>query len=272
MSYLERIKAAIEPVKGRGFRVAESQEQIATMDIVDSAFEQSRLEELLETNKPPYRDSVDDLHYLLKTPFRYPPLDYGSRFGRPFEKSLFYAAVKMDTALAETAFYRFVFVHDTQVPFPKPVKSQHTLFEVSVKTNNGVKLQSPDWLNVRSQLVDPEDYRFTQAIGTEMREAGVEAFQFISARAVQVGLRSLDDQPTEGGLQNLATDYVGINWGLFEPSAFQKTQPSNPRPMIVITTKENVSIVMTETDGSSTASEFPVTHFMVSGRIPRPAS
>jgi len=144
--------------------------------------------------------------------------------------------------------------------------------KAAIEPNNGVKLQSPDWLNVRSQLVDPEDYRFTQAIGAEMREAGVEAFQFISARAVQVGIRSLDDQPTEGGLQNLATDYVGINWGLFEPSAFQKTQPSNPRPMIVITTKENVSVVMTETDGSSTALEFPVTHFMVSGRIPRPAS
>lgn len=272
MSYLGRIRAAIEPVKGRGFRVAESQEQVATMDIVDSATEQSRLEELLEANKPPYRDSVDELHYLLKTPFRYPPLDYGSRFGRPFEKSLFYAAAKVDTALAETAFYRFVFIHDTLLPFPKPVKSQHTIFEVSIKTSKGVKLQSPDWLDVRDRLVDPVDYRFTQTIGTTMREVEVEAFQFISARAVQLGMRNLDNQPTESGLQNVAADYVGINWGLFEPSAFQKTKPSNLRPIIVITTKENVSVLMTESDGSSTALEFPVNSFMISGRIPRPAS
>lgn len=250
MSYLDRIKASIEPLKGQGFRVAESQEQVATTDIVDSAAEQSRLEELLEENKPPYRDSVEHLHYLLKTPFRYPPLDYGSRFGRPFEKSLFYGATNTETALVETAFYRFVFIHDTQVPFPKFLKSQHIIFEVSVNTGSGLKLQSPDWRDVRDQLVSPMDYQFTQAIGTEMREAGVEAFQFISARAVS----------------------AGINWGLFSPNAFYKHSPSNFRPMIVVTTKEKVSIVVTESDGSSTAIEFPVTHFMVSGRIPRPAS
>lgn len=263
MSYLNRIKASIEPIKGQGFRVAESQEQVATTDIVDSAAEQSRLEELLEENKPAYRDSVDHLHYLLKTPFRYPPLDYGSRFGQAFEKSLFYGAANTETALAETAFYRLVFVHDTQMPFPKPVRSQHTIFEVTVKTSSGVRLQSSDWRDVRDQLVSPVDYRFTQAIGTEMREAGVEAFQFISARAVQAGMRSLDDQ---------SKDYVGINWGLFRPGAFHKAKPSNLRPMIVVTTKEKVSIIVTEPDGSSTALEFPATHFVVSGRIPRPAS
>lgn len=250
MSYLNRIKASIEPVKGQGFRVAESQEHVATTDIVDSAAEQSRLEELLEENKPRYPDFVDNLHYLLKTPFRYPPLIYGSRFGQPFEKSLFYGAADTKTALAETAFYRFVFVYDTRVPFPKPVKSQHTIFEVAVKTDSGVKLQSPDWQDVRDQLASPVDYRFTQAIGTEMREAGVEAFQFISARAVE----------------------AGINWGLFSPRAFQKAKPSNLRPMIAVTTKEKVSISVTEPDGTSTAIEYPVTHFMISGRIPRPAS
>jgi len=97
-----------------------------------------------------------------------------------------------------------VFIHHVQTPFPKPLKSQHTIFEFSVKTNNGVQLQSQDWQDVRDQLVSPADYRFTQAIGSA--------------------------------------------------------------------TQEKVSILMIEPDGSSTAIEFPVTHFLVSGRIPRPAS
>lgn len=272
MSYLDRIRASLEPIKGRGFRVSESQEQVATAAIVDSAEEQSRLEELLDESKPPYHDVIDHLHYLLKTPFRYPPLDYGSRFGKTFEKSLFYGAADTKTALAETAFYRFVFIHHVQNSFPKPLKSQHTIFEFSVKTNNGVLLQSPDWQDVREQLVSPADYRFTQAIGSAMREAGVDAFQFVSARAVQADMRALNNLSTASGLRGPAAKCVGINWGLFRPAAFHKAKPFDLRPMIAVTTLEKVSILVIEPDGSSTAVEFPVTHFLVSGRISRPAS
>jgi len=272
LSYLDRIRASVEPVSGRMFRVAESQEHVATTDIVDTSDEQSRLEELLEGNKPPYTDPVDHLHYLLKTPFRYPPLHYGSRFGQTFEKSLFYGAAKTETALAETAFYRFVFIHHTQKPFPRPVKSQHTLFEVAVQTDKGLKLQSQDWQDVRAMLTDPVDYRFTQRLGSDMRSVGIEAFQFISARAVQVGIRSPDHHSTVDGLRDLNADCAGINWALFTPRAFQESSPSNPRQMIAVATNEKVSIVVTEPDGSSTAVAFPANAFMVSGQMPRPAA
>jgi hypothetical protein len=53
--------------------MVESQEQIATRGYVDTLAEQSVLEELLEESKPAYPDKTTDLHYLLKTPFRYPP-------------------------------------------------------------------------------------------------------------------------------------------------------------------------------------------------------
>jgi hypothetical protein len=165
-----------------------------------------------------------------------------------------------------------VSIHDVQVPLPKPLRSQHTIFEFSVKTNNGVQLQSPDWQDVRNQLANPADYRFTQAIGSAVREAGVDAFQFISARAVQAGMRALDDQSTKSGLRSPAAKFAGINWGLFRPTAFHKNKPADLRPMIAIATREKVSILVIESDGSSTAVEFPVTHFMVSGCIPRPAS
>jgi len=104
LNYLDRIRTSVEPAKGRGFRVSESQEQVTTAAIVDSAEEQSRLKKLLDESKPPYHDVVDHLHYLLKTPFRYPPLDYGSRFGKTFEKNLFYGAADTKTALAKTPF------------------------------------------------------------------------------------------------------------------------------------------------------------------------
>jgi hypothetical protein len=272
LSLSERIGEAIEPVKGRLFRVAESQEQVATTEIVDSAAEQSRLEELLEDSKPPYREPVDDLHYLLKTPFRYPPLKWGSRFGGTFEPSLFYGAARTETALVETAFYRFVFVTDPEKPFPKPVKSQHTIFEVTVATRRGLKLQSDAWRDLHPDLTHPRDYRFTQEVGSSMRAAGVEAFQFISARAVQAGIRGIDNRKQIPGLKDLSTDSIGVNWAVYTPRAFEKKRPANLRPMIAVATREKVSIVVTEPDGSSKAVEYPVEMFLIDGEVPRPAA
>lgn len=272
MSLVERVEKAIEPVRGRLFRVAESQEQVATTEIVDSAAEQSRLEELLEDSKPAYPEPVDDLHYLLKTPFRYPPLMWGSRFGGTFEPSLFYGAARTETALVETAFYRFVFVTDPEEPFPKPVKSQHTIFEVPVATEKGIKLQSDAWQDLHPDLAHPKDYSLTQEVGSSMRSAGVEAFQFISARAVQAGIRQIGSRRTVPGLHDMSADSVGVNWALFTPKAFNKTRPANLRPMIAVATQKKVSIVVTEPDGSSTAVEYPVEMFLVDGTVPRPAA
>ena len=96
----------IRPLQGRLVRLVESQEQVATLQLVDTLEEQALLEELLESSKPPVPADAEPLHYLLKTPFRYPPLRWGSRFGRRHEPSLFYAALKLETAMAESAYYR----------------------------------------------------------------------------------------------------------------------------------------------------------------------
>ena len=260
------------PARGRVHRVAESQEQVATKDIVDSAPEQSRLEELLEESKPPYTVPVDGVHYLLKTPFRYPPLKHGSRFGQRFERSLFYGAASVDTALAETAYYRLFFVHHVVTDFPNRIRSQHLIFEVPVRAERCVKLQSEDWRDVRSKLVDPQDYRFTQALGAQIRSVGADAVQYISARAIQSGLRNLDDTFAIGPANALAGDTRGINWGLFYPSALHKKKPESQRPMMASTTKDMVSMTITEMDGSLTAREFAVESFMVDGQLPFPAA
>ena len=59
---------------------------IATRKLVDSLAEQELLEKLLEGAKPPAPGAR--VHYLLSTPFRYPPLPHGSRFGRATERGI----------------------------------------------------------------------------------------------------------------------------------------------------------------------------------------
>ena len=43
----------IRPLQGRLVRLVESQEQVATLQLVDTLEEQALLEELLESSKPP---------------------------------------------------------------------------------------------------------------------------------------------------------------------------------------------------------------------------
>ena len=70
----------IGQLSGSLYRLVESQEQVATMGYVDTLYEQVLLEELLESVKPPYPDGLQGYHYLLTTPFRYPPLLMGVAF------------------------------------------------------------------------------------------------------------------------------------------------------------------------------------------------
>ncbi len=94
------------------YRVVESQRRVATMHLVDTLDEQLLLEELIDAAKPDYSlllSSKKNYHYLIRTPFRYPPLNHGSRFGHRFDPSLFYGSLAIETALAECAYYRFLF-------------------------------------------------------------------------------------------------------------------------------------------------------------------
>ena len=264
MSYEQRIAAAIEPVQGTAYRVVESQEEIATTRLVDNIPEQARLEELLERAKPARAKGTNDLHYLLATPFRYPPLKHGSRFGRAFERSLFYGAMTINTALAETAFYRFVFVGHVTEPFPKPLQTVHTVFGARVRSEHGVRLQAPEWQELHQDLTHPSSYTMTQKLGTEMRERGVCCFQFLSARARQAGLYDLPYEACDG--------MEGINVALFEPSALKDRKPRESSRLIVVTGPESVSMSLSLADGSRQVSEFALSRFLVNGKLPDPAT
>ena len=227
-------------------RLVESQEQIATNRIVASLAEQALLEELLETSKPPLPKGCEKLHYLLATPFRYPPLRHGSRFGGRDEPSIFYGAHTRDTVLAESAYYRFVFWQGMASAPPKPLTTQHTLFSVAYHSQRGLRLHEAPFDAQRAALTDPTDYSATQALGTRMREAGVEVFEFISAR-----------DPAGG-----------INVGLIKPAALADVRPRSPQEWLCETASEEVRFYSKE---SGALERFPLGAFLRDGKLPLPA-
>jgi hypothetical protein len=195
------VTPALQRFHGDVYRIVETQEVAATTKIVHNLADQSRLEELLEESKPAIIG--DELHYLLSTPFRYPPLRHGSRFGARFEPGLFYGSLERNTCLAECAYYRLMFYLDMQVPPPRPITTQHTIFQVLVDSPASVDLR-PDTKQLdEERLRHCTDYSYTQQLGTQLRLEGVHVLLFMSAR-----------DPCKGS-----------NIALYTPSAFAETKP-----------------------------------------------
>jgi len=212
---------------GELLRVVESQEQIATNYLVDNLNEQASLEGLLENNKPPVPASARRLHYLLHTPFRYPPLKYGSRFGQRFEPSLFYGSRIMTTALAETAYYRLLFWTGMSEPLPSgQLTTQHTAFTAAILTEQGIQLQTPPFSEYQQNLTNKSVYTETQPLGSIMRESGVEAFEYISVRDKNEGL----------------------NVALFTPDVISCTEPTSTVNLICTTDGEGVTFIDASAD------------------------
>ena len=92
------LAAEARPWQGRAWRLVEAQHVVSTMKLVDDVAEQRLLEDLLEAAKPPLPAAAKGLHYLLATPFRYPPLPRGSRFRAAGEPGVFYGADALATS------------------------------------------------------------------------------------------------------------------------------------------------------------------------------
>lgn len=248
MSEIWRACAGQAPVAALGgtvHRLVESQEQVATNALVRTLAEQALLENLLETSKPPLDSGALHLHYLLATPFRYPPLPWGSRFGSRFEPSLFYAARSVDTVLAESAFYRCVFWSGMASPPPAPLETLHTLFAVDIATTRGLRLHAPPFEEFQRALADPCHYGATQALGSAMREAGIAAFEYVSARDPQ----------------------RGHNVALFTPRAFARPAPASLDEWLCETQADRVAYYSRHGGGIR---EFTRETFLVDGVLPAP--
>lgn len=238
-----------EPLGGIVYRIVESQKIVATSQLVDDAHEQQLLEELLENSKPRLNQALEKivagLDYLLWTPFRYPPLAHGSRFSTRFEPSLFYAARKIPTVLAEAAYYRFFFWDGMAEPPPSGrLDTQHTVFSAKIFTNAGAKLNAGKFDEHQEVLTDKSDYRHCQQLGAKLRELGVKAFEYVSAREVAPGL----------------------NVALFTPEVFKSKSPETFLQLVCSTSADEIVFL----DAKNNKFVYPKTDFLVDGELPQP--
>ncbi len=167
------------------YRIVESDLEVATMNLTDTLDEQQLIEQLLEETKPVVETTKQ--HYLLTTPFSYPPLKYGSRFGTQHMKSFFYGSKDVTTCLYECAYYRFLFFNDLEVAFETPLHSNHLLFSCAVASEKMLDLTNKKFKKFTAKLTHPTDYTLTQKIGqwalsVNGEENSFDLIQFPSAR------------------------------------------------------------------------------------------
>jgi hypothetical protein len=230
------------------WRVVEAQHQVSTRKLVDTVEEQILLEELIDRAKPP-DPTRGALHYLLSTPFRYPPLRHGSRFATRFDRGLWYGSAAPRTAFAEVAYYRFVFLEGTRAELGA-VTTQLTAFTVRARSAHAVDLVAEPFAAFRKAIASPSSYRETQALGAAMRAAGVELFRYPSAR-----------DPGPGG---------GVNIAAFSPSVFGAAKPRTLETWHCTASRDRVEVTKRDYFARATFT-FPREQFLVAGTLPAPA-
>lgn len=227
-------------------RLVENQEQKVTLPLTDNLAEHDALESMLEESKPhgTWHPRIAKLDYLLRAPWRYPPLPWGSRFGGRHEPSLFYGALNKTALFAEAAYYRFVFLDGMETPFRDRVISQFTVFRATYQTERGHDLSQPPFARHENTLRNRSRYTPCQALGTVLRERGVEAIAYLSAR----------------------TRERAFNVALFSPAALRSRRHRNARQGICELQLDKVSFRL-----GRELHELPREQFLVDGAIPRPA-
>lgn len=174
--------------QGRGWRLVEAQHRVSTLKLVDSLAEQALLEDILEATKPALPAACDGLDYLLATPFRYRPYPHGSRFRRAgMTPGVWYGAERVETALAEMVFYRFLFYAESpETPFPDDA-AEYTAFAAKVGTEALLDLTAGALAQDAAIWTHLTDYAPCQSLAETAREAGVEVIRYRSVRDPKAG-------------------------------------------------------------------------------------
>ncbi|MDM9623581.1 RES family NAD+ phosphorylase [Rhizobium sp. S96] len=183
------LSSELRAASGRFWRLVEAQHQISTLKIVDTLEEQALLETLLEESKPALPPECIGLDYLLATPFRYGAVyPHGSRFRRAGRTlGVFYASEKVETALAEMAFYRLLFFADSPAT-PLPANAaEYTAFAASIEASAALDLTLPPLDQDRAVWTNLLRYEPCQSLADSAREAGCQAILYESVRDPQHG-------------------------------------------------------------------------------------
>jgi len=204
---------------GNPWRVVEAQHIVATRKLVDTEEEHAILEDLIDAAKPtkPYDEECKTYHYLLWTPFRYPPLQYGSRLGIRDRRGLWYGSEKVETAFAEKAYYTFLLRSGSRADFGV-FETAVTVFCASVSTQLCADLTRPPFIPFEGELGSPTSYSVSQRIGTELRDLGAEVIGFRSARCPD----------------------RGVNIAVAKLSAFQERRPQEESSWFCVSSEKTV--------------------------------
>jgi hypothetical protein len=229
--------------------VVEAQHIISTRRLVDSDAEHELLEELIEASKPalPRGREFEGLHFLLLTPFRYPPLRHGSRFATRHERGIWYGSERVETALAEAAYYRLLLLEGTAAKLA-PLTAELSLFQARVAAGRGADLTVGPFLEFRAAISSPTTYAASQQLGRDLRADDVEAFRYFSAR----------------------DPHGGTNVGVLAPSGFARKTPSAQQTWFCTVTREAVEFTKKDLVQPRRVA-FARAAFLVDGRLPEPA-
>ena len=198
------------------WRAVEAQHLAATMALTDSVDEQHLLERLLEESKPPIPAAARKLHWLLFTPFRYPPPPGGSRFRGPNDPGVFYGADEIRTACAELGYWRWRHLLDTPALAAMPTRPQ-TVFRALIATS-AIDLRRAPFDADRQAWTSGDDYTRCQRLGAVAREAGIGAIRYESVR-----------DPEHGGCAAVLT-----------PTAFARASPLEQQTWMLSVSRERV--------------------------------
>ncbi len=175
-------------IAASAWRVVESQSRVATMKLVDGLDEQAVLETALEASKPQVPMECAGLDPLLATPFRYAPYPRGSRFRRARQhEGCLYCAERVETAVAEAAFYLMLFFLDSPNTRLPRNPQERTAFSFEVATGAALDLTVPKLVRDRAVWTDPVAYGPCQDLADAARAARVEALRYESVRDPERG-------------------------------------------------------------------------------------
>jgi hypothetical protein len=182
----EAIRRAIAGSRARRslqlWRAVEAQHLVSTNVLVDTLAEQAELERLLEATKPVV-ERLPALHWLLYTPFRYPPLPSGSRFRGPADPGVWYGAEHVRTACAELGYWRWRFLLASPSLESLAARPQ-SVFRARLR-GEAIDLRVPPFAASRVSWTDPDDYAACQALARQAREARIAVVRYESVRDPQ---------------------------------------------------------------------------------------
>lgn len=189
----------VRPLAARAWRVVEAQHKVSTRRLCDTLEEQHLLEEIIEEVKPPRPTgpAFADLHFLLFTPFRHPPLPYGSRFGAATDRGIWYGALLVETCLAEKAYYQMLFAAGTAATLSN-LTCIWSAFQAEIRAPRGIDLTAAPFSRFEAEISSPTSYAATHALAARLRAAQVVACLFVSARCPRRGTAAALFEPAFG--------------------------------------------------------------------------